>query len=193
MLRQLRSGLTFANVVSLIALFTALGGTSYAALTISGKNVKNGSLTGRDIKNSSLGSRDVKDRRLLAKDFKAGQLPQGAQGPAGPQGPAGLQGPAGPQGSPGIGGLETVTARSFSNSESSKIADAHCPGGKRLTGTAGLIVMDDPGFSPNQVQEVSVETAPIAGTFVRARGIETQATGRAWRVVAYAFCATVAD
>jgi hypothetical protein len=64
-----------------IALFVALGGTSYAALKITGKQVKDNSLTGRDIKN--LKSPDVSNGSLLAKDFKGGELPQGPQGPQG--------------------------------------------------------------------------------------------------------------
>ena len=82
-------------VVALVALFVALGGSSYAALTVTGKNVKNSSLTGKDVRNNSLtgkdvknlASGDVKDRSLLAKDFKSGQLPAGAQGIQGPAGP----------------------------------------------------------------------------------------------------------
>jgi hypothetical protein len=72
----------FAKVVSLLALFVALGGSAYAAVTITGRNVKNGSLTSADIKN----------RSLLKKDFKTGQL---AAGPRGPTGGAGPQGPPG--------------------------------------------------------------------------------------------------
>lgn len=60
----MRRHLSFANVVSLIALFVALGGTSYAALTISGKNVKNRSLTGKDIKRNSLGPKEIKEGKL---------------------------------------------------------------------------------------------------------------------------------
>ena len=45
-----------ATVVAYLALFVALGGSSYAAITVTGKNVKNGSLTGKDIENSSLTS-----------------------------------------------------------------------------------------------------------------------------------------
>jgi hypothetical protein len=67
---------TYSNVTATLALFIALGGSSYAAITITGKNVKNESLTTKDIKN----------RSLLNKDFKAGQVPKGARGPAGPQG-----------------------------------------------------------------------------------------------------------
>ena len=84
-----------------LALFVALGGSSYAAITITGKNVKNSSLTGKDIKNNSLTGSDVKgiksgdvtDRSLLAKDFKAGQLPAGPQGPKGDKGDTGPPGP----------------------------------------------------------------------------------------------------
>jgi hypothetical protein len=84
-----------AVVVAYLALFVALGGSSYAAITVTGKNVKNSSLTGKDIKNNSVTGSDVKsiktgdvtDRSLLAKDFKAGQLPSGAQGLKGDPGP----------------------------------------------------------------------------------------------------------
>jgi hypothetical protein len=73
---------TFANAIAAIALFVSLGGTGYAALAITGKNVTNGSLTGIDIRNNSVRSIDVTDGTLLAKDFKAGQLPVGAQASA---------------------------------------------------------------------------------------------------------------
>jgi hypothetical protein len=88
-------------VVATIALFVALGGGATAAVLITGKNVKDGSLTGRDIKNNSVASVDVKDGDLLSKDFKAGQLPAGAQGPKGDQG---LKGDKGDKGDPGLTG-----------------------------------------------------------------------------------------
>jgi hypothetical protein len=93
--------LTYANVMATIAVFMAIGGTSYAAVTITGKNVKNGSLTGADVKNESLTTLDVRNGSLIAADFKAGQLPAGAQGATGQLGPAGQVGPAGPQGAKG--------------------------------------------------------------------------------------------
>jgi hypothetical protein len=95
LLAKLRTRLTYANVVATLALFVALGGSSYAAISVTGKNVKNGSLTGKDIKNSSLTSSDVKNRSLLSKDFKSGQLPAGQQGPQGSKGDKGDQGPSG--------------------------------------------------------------------------------------------------
>jgi hypothetical protein len=47
-------------VVSYAALFVALGGTAFAAATITGKDVVDGSLTGGDVKQGSIRSPDVK-------------------------------------------------------------------------------------------------------------------------------------
>ena len=93
-MKRVRTRVTYANVMANIAVFIALGGSSYAALTVSGKNVKNSSLTGKDVKNSSLTSSDVKNRTLLSRDFKSGQLPAGAQGAAGAPGAPGAPGSA---------------------------------------------------------------------------------------------------
>ena len=112
---HLRGRITYANVMATAAVFLALGGTSYAAVTITGKDVKDSSLTGRDIKNSSLTTRDVKDGSLLAADFKAGQLTggaagsqstrdTGATGPQGPKGDTGATGQQGPKGDTGATG-----------------------------------------------------------------------------------------
>ncbi|MEA2483932.1 MAG: hypothetical protein QOC55_1879 [Thermoleophilaceae bacterium] len=107
---RLRSRLTFANVVSVLALFVALGGTATAAaVLITGKNVKDGTLTGKDIKNNSVGSVDIKDGNLLGKDFKAGQLPKGDQGPKGDPGANGTNGTNGAKGDTGTPG----TARAY--------------------------------------------------------------------------------
>jgi hypothetical protein len=61
---RIRSKLTYANVMATMAMFVALGGSSYAAITLTGKNVKNGSLTGKDIKRNSIGGKAVKESRL---------------------------------------------------------------------------------------------------------------------------------
>jgi len=66
-----------ALVISVIALFVALGGTGYAALKVSGKHVKNRSLTGKDIKRNSLGRNEVKESSL-AKVGSAGRADSAA-------------------------------------------------------------------------------------------------------------------
>jgi hypothetical protein len=79
--------------LALLALFVALGGTSYAAVELS-KN----SVGAREIKRSAVRSAEVKDRTLREQDFMLGQLPAGSNGAQGPVGPTGAQGPAGPSG-----------------------------------------------------------------------------------------------
>jgi hypothetical protein len=127
---RIRSRATFANVISVIALFVALGSSATAAILITGKNVKDGSLTGADVKNNSLGSVDVKDRNLLAKDFKLGQLPAG---PRGPQGPTGASGATGPAGANGTNGATNVVVRSATGSDAYQ-GFAYCQPGERATG-----------------------------------------------------------
>jgi hypothetical protein len=93
---RLRRSLSFANVVSMLALFIALTGGAYALTlpraSVGPKQLKRNAVTGPKIKRGAVTSRKVKDHSLLAKDFKADQLPAG---PGGPQGPQGEQGPAG--------------------------------------------------------------------------------------------------
>ena len=93
-----------AMVIALIALFVATSGTAFAAVMITGANVKNESLTGLDILNGSLTTKEIRDGSLRPVDFVGKKFPQGPQGPAGPQGPVGPQGPQGPQGPGGPSG-----------------------------------------------------------------------------------------
>ena len=102
-MRRIRSRLSYANVMATVAVFIALGGSSYAAIKITGRNVPDGTLTGKDLKNTSVKSADVSG--LTSRDFRAGQLPAGPQGPKGDAGAAGPAGPSGPQGPAGERGL----------------------------------------------------------------------------------------
>lgn len=88
------------NLVAYLALFVALGGTSYAAVKVTGTQVVDGSLTGKDIRDGSLQARDIKKGSLRANLFARGQLPGGsvAGGPQGPQGPKGDTGATGATG-----------------------------------------------------------------------------------------------
>jgi hypothetical protein len=101
----MRRQLSYANVMATVAVFIALGGSSYAAIKITGKNVTDGTLTGADVKNSSLTGTDIKNKSLTAVDFKGSvRGPEGATGPkgaTGPQGDRGLQGVKGDTGQPG--------------------------------------------------------------------------------------------
>jgi hypothetical protein len=125
---RLRSRLSYANVLATAAIFVALGGTSYAAVTITGKEIKDRSVTGVDIRNASLTGADIraqsvrgddiKDGSLLAQDFQPGQLPvasgavKGEPGPQGPQGAKGDKGEKGDKGDQGLAGPAAGSALS---------------------------------------------------------------------------------
>jgi hypothetical protein len=84
----MRRALSYSNVMATLAVFVALGGSSYAAITITGKDVRdnslrsadvrNNSLRSADVRNNSLRSADVKNGSLHAKDFAVGEIPAGS-------------------------------------------------------------------------------------------------------------------
>ncbi len=91
-MREVRKRLTFPNVVSVVALFVALGGGAYAISleknSVKSKHIKDGQVRSRDLANDAVNSAKVDDGTLLGADFAAGQLPAGAQGPKGERGPS---------------------------------------------------------------------------------------------------------
>jgi Collagen triple helix repeat (20 copies) len=93
--------LTYANLLATLALFVALGGSSYAAVKLAP-----GSIGNKELRNGAVTSDKVKKGSLQARDFKAGQLPRGATGPQGPAGPQGPQGATGGQGLAGAQGAK---------------------------------------------------------------------------------------
>jgi len=63
-MRALRDRITYANVMSTLALFVALGGVSYGAIKISGRQIKAHTITARNVRPNSLGGRQIKERSL---------------------------------------------------------------------------------------------------------------------------------
>jgi hypothetical protein len=131
---RIGSCLTYANVMATVAVFIALGGSSYAAVTLSKNSVKTEQIKNGQVKTADLGANavtgnKVKDHSLLARDFKLGQLPAGAQGPTGATGP---QGPTG-----GTGSVDNLYSRAESDDRflgrSAKAADSDLLDGKDST------------------------------------------------------------
>src|SRR4051812_49444966 len=90
------------TAVAYLALFAALGGSAYAAVTVTGKQIKDGTVTGKDVKNRSLGAGKLSATALGSLAGEAG--PGGPHGPAGAKGGAGKQGPARATRAPGAAG-----------------------------------------------------------------------------------------
>lgn len=59
-MRSRWQGISYANVVSTLALFVALGGTAVATGVLDGKKIKQGSITGKQIKAKSVPGADLK-------------------------------------------------------------------------------------------------------------------------------------
>ena len=101
MLSRLRPRMTYANVVSTIALVLAIGGgTAYAATKIgtrdiryhavtgsklatnavSASKIKSNAVSASDVRDNTLTSAEIRTGTLLASDFAANQLPKGDKG-----------------------------------------------------------------------------------------------------------------
>jgi len=136
--------------VALLALFVALGGTSYSAITLSknsvrSKHIVNGQVKRPDIARSAVTSRKVKDSSLLAKDFEPGQLPTAPPGPAGP---------AGPSGPSGLSDAYTISATPFVAPDEPESASANA----RLRLPAGIYAL----FARARAENHATETARFA-------------------------------
>jgi hypothetical protein len=130
-MRKLLTEARVANVLALLALFIALGGTSYAALTLP-KN--------------SVGTRQIKPRAVTLSKFStsARKSLKGRTGPAGhtgPVGPAGRAGPTGLKGDTGMTGargpvnvvMRIGTAGAVA-ANASATASVDCDAGEMATG-----------------------------------------------------------
>jgi hypothetical protein len=150
-----RPKLSYANVVSSLALFAALGGVSYAAVALPA-----GSVGHKQVRASAITTQQVRDHTLRKRDFRAGVLTSGVQGPQGEPGPQGERGPQGPAGDPAAAltpgsvgtpqlaqdsvtysklGIVPVHASSNDNTQSPKLVQVDCPSGTTiLSGGAGI-------------------------------------------------------
>jgi Collagen triple helix repeat (20 copies) len=186
-----------ALLIACLALSIALGGTAGAAVLVTGKQIKDGSVSGRDIANRSLTGNDVRDRSLTPLDFDGSVQgpagPAGPQGPAGdkgergpsgpsgPVGPAGPTGPAGPRGPSGVNGWEYRTVRRTLSGGRAARWHVDCLGDKKALG-GGVATDGHPFFT--QV----LETAPAGaatGWEVAVRNEDSAAlTAYAWVICA---------
>ena len=87
LITRLRGRLSYANLTASLALFIALGGTSYAAITlprnsVGPKQLRANAVRSAEIRNSTIRVKDINRRARTAL--------RGQQGPVGPAGPAGI-------------------------------------------------------------------------------------------------------
>lgn len=95
MLGRLRTHLSYANVMATVALFVALGGTSYAATKLARNSVGSAQIRSKAVGPSELKSRAVTSSKLSRSARRSLRGAQGPVGPAGAVGPPGQTGPTG--------------------------------------------------------------------------------------------------
>lgn len=138
---QGRKRIGYPHVVSTLALFVALGGTSYAALKLPSNSVGNAQLrknavTGAKVKDGSLSLVDLSHSGILRGPVG----PQGATGPAGIQGTPGLAGAIGPSDAYHAGGNGDVGLSTQPNVPTAIAELTSLPAGQYVfTGTADLV------------------------------------------------------
>jgi hypothetical protein len=189
-----RLGRRHTTAVAYLALFAALGGSAYAAVTVTGKQIKDGTVTGKDVKNRSLGAAKLSASALGSLAGESG--PAGPQGPAGPKGDQGKQGPAGttgaqgeqgPQGPAGLANIEYKVSAGKSIPKDQTVGDqVNCTSGKVALGGGAA---QFPSGAPMRV--VSSAPGGLNGT---STGWSTQVHnegGSAFSAFAWVVCANV--
>jgi hypothetical protein len=96
MLGRLHRHLTYANVVATVALFVALGGSSYAAIKLGKNSVRSQNIAPRQVKRSDIGtgavtSAKIEDYSLLPRDLKDNEAFRGPKGDKGDPGGTNLK------------------------------------------------------------------------------------------------------
>src|SRR5687768_792872 len=70
----LRRHLSYANVMATVAVFIALGGSSYAIVRVGSNEIADGSLRSRDIRDRGVAERDVRTNTLGARSIRERRL-----------------------------------------------------------------------------------------------------------------------
>lgn len=133
-IKKLRARITSAHVIAMIALFVALSGSSYAAVTIRASQIKNNSIPGAKIKAGSIPASKLRNNSITGGKLRNNSVSRaklrtdaltptsgggnlinansenssgsssGTRGPQGPSGPRGLTGATGATGATGDAG-----------------------------------------------------------------------------------------
>ena len=186
------------TAVAYLALFAALGGSAYAAVTVTGKNIKDGTITGKDVKNRSLGAAKLNPTALGSLAGERGpEGPQGPQGAPGARGPAGQigtkgdkgdKGDTGQQGAPGLSGYVVAvtpiaSATTIAHGQSGRVGVV-CPDNRKVLG-GGVA-----HYPENSSARVIESTPADSGTGWTAL-VYNQAASGSFESYAWATCAYV--
>jgi Collagen triple helix repeat (20 copies) len=145
------------NHLALVAVFFAIGGTSYAAVGLAPNSVGN-----RQLKNRSVSM--VKIRRATISGLRGHMGPRGPIGPRGPRGPAGPKGSTGARGPAGTFGTVTVRSETLSVAAGAQSSlTVACPAGTTAV-SGGASFGPSNGSDEGNVWIESTRPDPASGT-----------------------------
>ena len=155
MLKQVRSRLTYANVMATIAVFIALGGGAYAAIKLPANSVGT-----KQIRKAAVTPSKVAPSAIAL--FKGRK---GDKGDAGPQGPQGLDGAQGAQGIQGVPG-QTGPSNAYFSSSNTAQSGVSLPAGDYVVQGQCAFSSSNGSNINGQDTLTSGATGDIASTFV---------------------------
>ncbi len=177
-MKSVRRRLTFANVMSSIAVFLVVaGGTAFAASQLGKESIGTKQLKKEAVTPAKLS--------VAAKATLTG--PQGATGATGAQGAKGDKGEKGEKGASGTAGIHEVVVQKAIGASTTGVVMVECPSGEVATGGGG----NDGG----NTEAVMYQNAPLPSN------VTSGSTPTGWQVYwktgttaitayAYALCAT---
>jgi hypothetical protein len=175
-MNRIRKRLTYANVMSSIAVFLVLGGATAVAAKQLGRNT----VGDKQLKKNAVNSSKVKDHSLKRVDFKAGQLPTGATGP---QGAPGSQGPPG---SDAFGELKYKTSTAGNPNGEQSFVEVSCDPGWHVVGGGIYGTQEELGQNINSSYPSNGEGEPGNTGWA---GWVNNASGEGAEITALAICA----
>jgi hypothetical protein len=190
--------LTYANVMATVALFVALGGSSYAALglgrnSVGARQIAPNSVHKSELAKGSVGTAEVINGSLLSEDFRIPPRglkgPKGDRGPIGPVGPKGVPGPRGLDGLPGATNAVVRLGSAYEAAPGSgALLQADCEAGERAIG-GGATPMSN-GFVADSKITSSFPSPTTAGGTPTSWKVGVENTGGSSNLVfqSYAIC-----
>lgn len=209
-MKQLSKHLSFANVVSCLALFLALGGAAYAAKTamkVKAKDIANGAVTTPKLHNGAVTTSKLRNRAVIGKKIAPGtvateQLAKGAVrseqlgGGVVTEGKIKAGAVSSSKLAPSFLGqlvrnVAYANAESGVDSEGAKTVTALCPPGKEAIGGGARV--------NGELEEVAITGSNpfVAGDGTRtgwsafARELPDEPGSKKWSLTAFAVCAEI--
>lgn len=124
---RIRRMFTFSNVIAMIALFIALGGSVYAAAKINGKQIKPQSIPGNRIKPGTVTGKQIKNQSLTGQQVVGSSL-------------SGVS-------ASNLASVQYVTSSGTVNStEKQTTVTAVCPAGTKVIGGGAQIAKEEEAY-----------------------------------------------